>query len=271
MKTICVSAIVILAAASITTASNRNYYLSLSDNALWDQLTNGNKVGQCYIHVSPGRGACYLYAKSAISGGRGDYGWPKAWVDGQRRGTGCVKAPDLPKGVGTCYFSDPRYGLSQGVINSFCSNNGKSNALNQIRHALRNDACGLPKCRRDYLYLPTNELFRILTDGDKIGKCRIQDNTGKPGACNYYAKAGVRGSNGDYGWPKATITGNRKVGTGCVRAPYLSKRVSTCYFRDPRYGLRTYLVNSFCTNDGKLNAVRQIRHALRNGACKLPC
>lgn len=113
---------------------------------------------------------------------------------------GMRKDPDLGKGVRTCYYSDPRYGLSQTDINSFCSENGKSNALNQIRHALRNNAFGLKRCldAHHYLSYSTDELFGMLTGGRKIWQCRIQVN-GRSEACNYYAKAGVRGTNGDYG------------------------------------------------------------------------
>lgn len=125
------------------THENCYKYLELDTHHLYNSLTGGRMVGKCRIQVSPKGGACYLYAKAAAQGADGDFGYPKANVNHKLLGTGCVKAPDLPKHVNTCYYSDTRYGLSQSTIASFCTSKGKDNAVAMIRHAIRNKKCGL--------------------------------------------------------------------------------------------------------------------------------
>lgn len=265
-----------LTAAIITIAVSAVYavppplpidYLSLSDDKLWCAVTGGNRAGKCHISVCGG--ACDVYVKSAIRGDDGDYGYPKATRNGRKVGTGCVKAPDFPKRRTVCFF-DKSYNLPPPTVAKFCTNRGKDNALAIIRHAIRNNACDIPSlCKKDYLSLPLHELFKHLTDGKTAGKCRIVVSP-KAGACYFYAKAGIVGSDGDYGWPKNNRYG-RKVGTGCVKAPYLPKQVRKCYYSDPGYQLPWNIVRELCTDDGRYNAVSQIRHAMRNNACMLPC
>lgn len=125
-----------------------DYYLSLPTSRFYWEATGGRRIGRCFIQVSGGPGAaCYLYAKSAYRGHDGDYGWPKTtdWV-----GTGCVRAPNLPKRVTTCYYRDPRYRLSWALINKFCTNDGVFNAVNQLKHAIRNEACAISSSPPSY-------------------------------------------------------------------------------------------------------------------------
>lgn len=124
-----------------TVVKDSAFYLSLSVNQLYSEATKGRRVGDCYIAEAK-RGSCDLYVKSAIKGVNGDRGWPK--TNNPRVGTGCVRAPDLPKGVRTCYYNDPRYQLTALERKSFCTDTGKVNAVAQLKHAIRNKACKLP-------------------------------------------------------------------------------------------------------------------------------
>lgn len=97
----------------------------------------------------------------------------------------------------------------------------------------------------------------LISDASKCSSC----------ACNLYVKAHTKGpaSTGSYdGWPR---TVKKSLGTGCVKAPYLSKGVRTCYYTDSRYQLSTAQIALMCTTDGKKNALAQLRHALCNGQC----
>ena len=116
-----------------------------------------------------------------------------------------------------------------------------------------------------YLSLSNDKLWALVTGGSRIGKCFVQEGGG---FCDLYAKAAERGTDGDTGYPKAVVNGGR-VGTGCVKAPDFPKRRSTCYFTDPRYGLPSDVVSSFCTEKGRDNAVALMRHALLNDKCGL--
>ncbi len=127
------------AAASHCNCQN---YLCLNNHQLYEAVTGGRTIGQCRIAVDTGRGACYLYANAAEKGDDGKFGYPKNNIEGQRVGTGCVKAPDLPKNVETCYFSDTRYGLPASTVNDFCTENGTDNAVAIIRHAIIHKKCG---------------------------------------------------------------------------------------------------------------------------------
>lgn len=56
-------------------------------------------------------------------------------------GTGCVRAPDLPKRIGSCLYAQPNYELTASEIDSFCTNSGKANAVAQLRHAILAGTC----------------------------------------------------------------------------------------------------------------------------------
>lgn len=64
--------------------------------------------------------------------------------DNRTSGTGCVRAPNLPKGVTTCYFDDPSYPLTTAERRSFCTDSGKSNAVAILKHSIRNKAYKVP-------------------------------------------------------------------------------------------------------------------------------
>lgn len=127
--------------------SCKSCYLGLSDGELFQNLINGHKVGACHVSVTPDPGTiCYMYAKSGVRGDDSDYGWPKYNVDGGlRMGSGCVMAPDEPKDVKQCWYRLPSFKLPYHTMQSFCTQNGKYNAVQQIRHAINSNACKL-KC-----------------------------------------------------------------------------------------------------------------------------
>eukprot|EP01024_Parvocaulis_polyphysoides_P032625 TRINITY_DN291_c0_g1_i2.p2 TRINITY_DN291_c0_g1~~TRINITY_DN291_c0_g1_i2.p2 ORF type:complete len:163 (-),score=0.58 TRINITY_DN291_c0_g1_i2:139-627(-) len=113
----------------------KSQYLSLSDDQLYQQGLFG--IGQCKIQRNTGFGFCDLYVASGITGTFGSQtyiGYPLSQLC---RGTGCVKAPDFPKRVGTCWYSDPEYGA---VVNSrvtdYCSDKGIANAAAQLGDAI---------------------------------------------------------------------------------------------------------------------------------------
>lgn len=134
---ICVVALVVVCIA----AQDKCYYLSLSTAALYDAATNGKRVGGCYISRNTGSGFCDLYVIAATTGNQGHKGWPRSTND---LGTGCVKAPDFPKSQSYCFFESNDY--SQWPITertSFCTDKGVTNAVAQLRHAIRNNQCNL--------------------------------------------------------------------------------------------------------------------------------
>lgn len=68
----------------------------------------------------------------------GHDGWP---LTTDNLGTGCVRAPDLPKRVTTCAYEFPSYGLTPAEHSALCTDSGKTNAVGQLRHAIQNDRC----------------------------------------------------------------------------------------------------------------------------------
>ncbi|KAI0559247.1 hypothetical protein FGB62_10g38 [Gracilaria domingensis] len=131
-----------LAQSSCIVVKDLDYHLSLSVDDLFDATTNGNKIGTCFISENSNpRAACYLYARCP---GYAENGCP---FNNNGRGTGCVKAPDFPKAVNTCYYrSGYDQVLTSQEIDSFCTEDGKVNAVNQIKWALSNGYCNLPAC-----------------------------------------------------------------------------------------------------------------------------
>lgn len=156
-----------------TVVKNSGYYLSASNQEIIDASMNGNKIGGCFIQDNRGKaGFCDLYAKSALKGVNGDAGWPKTTSN---RGTGCVRAPDLPKGVTTCFYQSSSYDLSTSLVDSFCTNNGFANAVEQIKHAIRNNACALPDSPAP-VSCSKGERGCVCTDGlnDCLDDCRTE-------------------------------------------------------------------------------------------------
>lgn len=125
-----------------TIVKDLNYYLSLSVSNFLAESTGGKRIGGCYIVPRAAFGACDMYAKSAVRGRDGDLGWPKTI---SKRGTGCVRAPNLPKRVTTCFYKSSSYRLPPDLVNRFCTDDGNSNAVSMIKHALQNGACNLPE------------------------------------------------------------------------------------------------------------------------------
>lgn len=68
----------------------------------------------------------------------GHDGWP---LNTDNMGTGCVKAPDLPKGQSICFYARSEYSLTSGERAAFCTESGLTNAVAQLRHAVENGRC----------------------------------------------------------------------------------------------------------------------------------
>ena len=108
---------------------------ALPDAELFRLATTSSAQG-CRITRGGPSAACDLYVKTPSKDRYN--GWPLT-PDG--RGTGCVKAPDFPKRVGICYYTNPPYDVTAEQTASFCTNNGKANALAQLRDGLKNLKC----------------------------------------------------------------------------------------------------------------------------------
>lgn len=105
------------------------------------------------------------------------------------------------------------------------------------------------------LKLSDDELFNMGLNKE-LGKCYIQDTRKSTRAfCDYYVKTAVKGSYGHTGWPKNPYSGDS---TGCIKAPYMPKRMSVCWPGN---------TSSMCTNDHIKNSAETLRDAIKNCAC----
>ena len=130
-------------------------YLDMSDEDLFYAASEGRRVGEfCGIKNSPS-GACDYSVISEPSPTTGYDGWPRNYDD---RGRGCVFHPE---GKGKCvYLKDESYRhWNKDELRQMCAGSYVQNAAAQLRHAIRNDACGgacsLPQCSdhsRPYCY-----------------------------------------------------------------------------------------------------------------------
>jgi hypothetical protein len=105
----------------------------LSDDVVWNLTTGGKSIGSCSIRVGDSRHYCDLYV---YAGGKG---YPQ-----QSGGdTGCVKAPDFPKHMSTCFYGiDPRFRfLGTVFLADMCTESGKHNAVAMLCHALVRGLC----------------------------------------------------------------------------------------------------------------------------------
>lgn len=113
-------------------SSNLSSKLTLSDQEIFD-LALKKQLGQCIIWDHRGlESACDYYVNTAIVGKLGATGYPKNPESGDS--TGCVVAPTLPKGVGTCWGGYDK--------STMCTNDYVKNAANQIRKAIIDNGCG---------------------------------------------------------------------------------------------------------------------------------
>lgn len=119
-------------------------YLEMNTSKLFLLASGGKKIGVCFIHQSSDPSDnCDLYVRSGkITGADYRTGWPREISS--KTGSGCVKAPDFAKQVSTCIYGAPEYGLSQPDVDAFCTGDGRDNAVAQLKHAIANNACGLP-------------------------------------------------------------------------------------------------------------------------------
>eukprot|EP01025_Chloroclados_australasicus_P007288 TRINITY_DN1232_c0_g3_i1.p1 TRINITY_DN1232_c0_g3~~TRINITY_DN1232_c0_g3_i1.p1 ORF type:complete len:205 (-),score=3.79 TRINITY_DN1232_c0_g3_i1:591-1205(-) len=98
-------------------------------------------LGECKVidATQDPNAACDFYVQSAIHGTGSYKGYPLTTAG---TGTGCVKAPDYPKHVTTCWYDDADYGLAiNQITHVLCTEYGVPNAAAQLRHAIQNDAC----------------------------------------------------------------------------------------------------------------------------------
>lgn len=108
----------------------------MTDDELWDLLVNGKGVGLCNIHVDNGSEETDLYAYSGVLQAEGNHGYP----DGVH--AGYVSTPDWPSGSPGALDVCSNYSAMFPDVN-FCTENGRSNAVLQIRHAIKMGHCCL--------------------------------------------------------------------------------------------------------------------------------
>ncbi len=68
-------------------------------------------------------------------------------------GTGCVKAPDFPKSISTCWGAPntyPIYNTAYGGAYPICTSSGIKNAANMIRIGIIKGHCNLP-CEKNFI------------------------------------------------------------------------------------------------------------------------
>lgn len=135
-----ISSAALISSYSLSLTDTSNRYLNLPTLELYNLATKGNNVDGCYI-AEADHAACDLYVKSTISGADGDYGWPKSK---NMQGTGCVMHVKNSNDMNKCIFYNARYNLTQAERESFCTSNRIENAVAQLKHAIRNNACSLP-------------------------------------------------------------------------------------------------------------------------------
>mmetsp|Transcript_12522 Transcript_12522/g.38246 ORF Transcript_12522/g.38246 Transcript_12522/m.38246 type:complete len:402 (-) Transcript_12522:94-1299(-) len=238
---------------------SKEYYMRLDDEQLW-KLAKSHNLNSCYI-IDRSRtpdSRCDLYV--AAAGKR----WP---LNDKGKGLGCVKAPDFPKKVTRCPCKG---GMCAGVSpqdeKSFCTSSGKANAVAVIRHAIENNKCGLNNHVNSeqlisLLKLDDWSLFYRATNGNAIGKCYIQTATAKDRKCDLFAR--ISTGKGSRAFPQSEDGG----GDGCIKAPDYPKKVKTCKYFDPKFGLDLPTASSLCTNQGQRNAANHLRLAIREGLC----
>ena len=116
-----------------------------------------------------------------------------------------------------------------------------------------------------YMSLGDRALYQAATNGNKVGGCYI--SRGQPGnACRLYVKTAKVGSLGYRGWPRNI----NNVGTGCVKTP---PQQNTCYYTANEYNNWPLAERqAMCQSPfGYVNALAQLRHAIKSDQCDIPC
>mmetsp|Transcript_3566 Transcript_3566/g.9922 ORF Transcript_3566/g.9922 Transcript_3566/m.9922 type:complete len:1103 (-) Transcript_3566:305-3613(-) len=244
----------------------------LTDDDLFHILVERQEsIGSCKVYDQRGKsGVCDFYF--GADGGR----FPST-LSGE--GTGCVMAPNFPKGVNTCYYKNPAYDLGVLEYSNLCTPSGKSNIAAHFRLALKSGKCCdietptpqpslvPPPCDLGAQDLTDAALFHILVENQqKIGTCSVFDNRGKGGVCDFYFSTG--GPNGEERYPRTVPDG---AGTGCIKAPDFGKGQSRCYYNDIAYALIGHDWSPLCTDSGVANVAATLRLAVEKGeCCELP-
>ena len=117
----------------------RELLLSLSDEELVKAAQNG-KTGKCYIADAKDCSQCFcdFYAKTSKSGLRGE-GLPHGY------GSGCIVAPDSPRGVDICWGAPNVYDQYNKSKTPICGRSMVANAANMIRIGIQRNLCDLPE------------------------------------------------------------------------------------------------------------------------------
>ena len=112
--------------------------LSLSDQELTKAAFNG-KTGKCVIVDATNCPQCFCdyYAQTSKAGLAGN-GLPHGY------GTGCIVAPESPKGVGVCWGAPNVYDKYNNTKTPICGQSMIQNAANMIRIGIQKDLCDLP-------------------------------------------------------------------------------------------------------------------------------
>jgi hypothetical protein len=113
--------------------------LSLSDDELVKAAQNG-KTGKCYIADAKDCSQCFcdFYAKTSKKGLSGE-GLPNGY------GSGCIVAPDSPRGVDICWGAPNVYDQYNSSKTPICGRSMVKNAANMIRIGIQRNLCDLPE------------------------------------------------------------------------------------------------------------------------------
>lgn len=262
-------------------------FLRLSDEEIYNESTEGKSIGGCYIRRTklPGGQDQHFVITDSV-GSNDSRGWPR---DSSGFGTGQVHTKSVKR---SCIYMRKQFNnWPIPERQEMCSPSTTANAARQLRHAIKNNQCGvrspcsqyseslefnaanitlrtLPyNCKTDFVNLDPFYLFELgfhrLTGG-----CYISINKGG-GFCDLYVISATVGASGYRGWPRSYD--NR--GTGCVKAPDFPKRRNICwytmwnYYNWPLSQRLKMCASSF----GEENAAEQLRHAIVNDQCMLPC
>lgn len=111
------------------------------------------------------------------------------------------------------------------------------------------------------------DIFLAATKGHKIGSCQIMIKDDEFSMCHMYVKAGREREMGN-GYPMMNYGGNTWGGDGCVHAEDGPKaHDQVCWYKLKSFELSQDEEYEICTPFGYLNAVNQIKMAIKSGKC----
>ncbi len=111
------------------------------------------------------------------------------------------------------------------------------------------------------------QLYMATTGGRKVGSCYIHVRPEEFAICHMYVKAGRPRKHGN-GYPRMRYTDGTMGGDGCVHDRVGPKgHDQLCWYRLSSFNLSQKQEWDICTPYGMVNAVNQIRMALKAGMC----